>query len=80
MWEWRLEQESAFQVLKSRLVERPILAIYNREADTEVHTDAIKDGIGGILLQKSEIDGSFRPVAILAGGQPLSKSIITRMN
>lgn len=62
-WEWSQEQESSFQVLKAKLVERPILAIYDREAVTELHTDASKDGVGGILLQQSKEGDSFRPVA-----------------
>lgn len=56
---WGIEQ--AFNKLKRRLIERPILAIYSVDADTEVHTDAIKTGLAGILLQKNE--GGWKPVA-----------------
>lgn len=63
VWIWVQAHEDAFQLLKSKLVERPILAIYNYEAETELHTDASKDGVGGMLLQHCKEDGTFRPVA-----------------
>lgn len=46
--------------LKTRLSERPILALYDSKAEIELHTDASKWGLGGILMQKSE--GSLKPV------------------
>lgn len=60
---WGQEQEDAFNMLKDRLVNRPILAIYDPNAETELHTDASKIGIGGILMQRSGKDGPFQPVA-----------------
>lgn len=60
-WEWTTEQDTAFSVLKLRLQERPVLALYNHEAPTEVHTDASKKGLGGMLLQLQS-DGHFHPV------------------
>lgn len=62
VWEWGQSQEKAFEDLKNRLTGRPILSIYNPLAETEVHTDASKVGVGGILLQRSS-DGVFRPIA-----------------
>lgn len=62
VWEWGQSQEKAFEDLKNRLTCRPILSIYNPMAKTEVHTDASKVGVGGILLQRSS-DGVFRPIA-----------------
>jgi hypothetical protein len=58
---WEEEQEEAFRFLKQRLVERPVLALYNRDAHTELHTDASKHGIGGILLQRQQ-DQTLRPI------------------
>lgn len=34
------------------LCSRPVLAIYNSQADTQLHTDASSLGLGAILLQK----------------------------
>lgn len=62
-WQWGQAQENAFEVLKSKLVDRPTLAFYDREAETELHTDASKDGIGGILLQRDKQTGQYRPIA-----------------
>lgn len=62
VWDWNNDREVAFQTLKTLLTERPILAIYNQDAETELHTDASKDGVGGILLQKAH-EGNFMPVA-----------------
>lgn len=49
-WTWGEEQESAFLNIKSKLIARPILALYNTEFNIEVHCDASKVGVGGILL------------------------------
>lgn len=62
VWRWNDEHVKAFETLKQKLVERPILALYNVKLETELHTDASKLGIAGILLQKHN-DGMFRPVA-----------------
>lgn len=63
VWTWSHEQETAFKTLKDKLVTRPILAIFNPDYQTELHTDASKLGVGGVLLQKSPGDDAFRPVA-----------------
>ncbi|KAG6452699.1 hypothetical protein O3G_MSEX007747 [Manduca sexta] len=60
-WEWGPQQQTTFDLLKRILTDRPLLALYNPKAKTEVHTDASSKGIAGILLQKS--NGVLRPVA-----------------
>nr|CAI5824178.1 unnamed protein product [Callosobruchus analis] len=60
-WRWDDEQRWAFAALKERLVSRPLLAVYDSRADIELHTDASKLGVSGILLQKAK-DGQWRPV------------------
>ncbi|KAG6439566.1 hypothetical protein O3G_MSEX000882, partial [Manduca sexta] len=61
-WVWGHDQEHAFTTIKAILTTRPVLAIYDPHATTEVHTDASKLGLGGILLQY-QTDGLLRPVA-----------------
>lgn len=61
-WKWTDEQAKAFESLKRKLVERPILALYDAELETELHTDASKIGIAGILMQRNK-EGLLRPVA-----------------
>ncbi|CAH2220104.1 jg14835 [Pararge aegeria aegeria] len=63
VWTWNDDQEKAFVKLKTRLVDRPILAIYDPAAETELHTDASRLGIGSILLQRTKGNDIFRPVA-----------------
>lgn len=62
-WEWEVNQEESFEALKDMLVNRPVLAIYDRHAETELHTDASRIGIGAILLQRSASAEALRPVA-----------------
>ncbi|CAK1583105.1 unnamed protein product [Parnassius mnemosyne] len=61
-WNWGPDQESAFQTRKERIVVRPVLGIYDRRARTELHTDASKLGLGGILMQY-QTDTSLKPIA-----------------
>lgn len=61
-WNWGGDQQKAFDELKSRLVSRPILALYDPSLTTELHTDASKWGVGGMLLQKQD-SGDLKPVA-----------------
>lgn len=63
LWTWTHEQMEAFKTLKDKLIDRPILAIYDPAATTELHTDASKIGVGGVLLQKQQNSDSFRPIA-----------------
>lgn len=61
VWQWNSEQNEAFETLRNILMTSPVLAIFEPEAPTEVHTDASKHGVAGILLQKQE--GKLRPIA-----------------
>lgn len=60
-WSWEEPQQNAFEKLKQILTQRPILAVYKPNAQTEVHTDASSKGLAGILLQKH--GDALRPVA-----------------
>lgn len=56
------EKESqVFELLKNKLVQMPILALYSPSAETEVHCDASALGYGVILLQKQKY-GLMHPV------------------
>lgn len=58
---WSDTEKRSFDDLKQKLTTRPLLAIYDREAVTELHTDASKVGVGGILLQVQS-NGELKPV------------------
>lgn len=55
------KQSGSFEQLKGCLVSDPVLKIYDAAAETEVHTDASKEGYGAVLLQR-DCDGKFHPV------------------
>lgn len=56
------EQSKSFETLKQKVEDRPVLQIYRRDAETELHTDAYKFGIAAILMQRCVDDNEFHPV------------------
>lgn len=54
--------ERAFYTLRDALESSPVLAIYNNERETEIHTDASSHGFGAVLLQR-QTDNKMHPVA-----------------
>lgn len=62
-FQWQEAQENAFVTLRDALVQRPVLGFYDPTSETQLHTDASKIGIGGVLLQRKTSDQPFKPVA-----------------
>lgn len=61
---WGPEQEQAFNYLKERLVEPPILALFDPTLRTELRCDASGTGLGSALVQFSDpADKIGHPVA-----------------
>lgn len=52
---------AAFDQIKDILASYPVLRIFQPDAETEVHTDASKMALAGILMQRSDEDGKFHP-------------------
>lgn len=52
-FQFGIKEKESFEQLKSELSRDPVLKILNQKFETELHTDAYKDGFGAILLQKS---------------------------
>jgi len=50
-WEWTEERQQAFNDLKSRLVQEPILALPANEGQYILDTDASDFGLGAVLSQ-----------------------------
>lgn len=65
VWEWNSEQQAAFKLLKQELSSEPLLALYDPGYETQLHTDASKIGLSGVLLQKQP-DNSWKPVAYMS--------------
>ncbi|GJZ35695.1 putative reverse transcriptase domain-containing protein [Tanacetum coccineum] len=60
--------ESAFQLLKQKLCEAPILALPEGNDDFVVYCDASHQGLGAVLMQKAR---PFGPPPPVSGGSPL---------
>lgn len=54
-------ERQAFEILKSRLMNAPILSLYSPRDETELHCDASAAGFGAILLQR-KVDRKLHPV------------------
>ena len=61
-YEWTVSCQQAFEELKKRLCEAPILAYPSFNKDFTLETDASIRGIGAVLSQPQE-DGKLHPVA-----------------
>jgi hypothetical protein len=59
---WEESEQAAFDDLKRALLNDPVLAHFNQDATTELHTDASSFGLGAVLLQSNEV-GVRRPIA-----------------
>ena len=51
-FEWAPECEEAFQVLKEKLTSVPILTLPDGSEDLEVFSDALRQGLGYVLMQR----------------------------
>lgn len=60
-FKWGKDQQCAFENLIERLSNAPILALYDRMAEHEVHTDACSIGLAGLLLQSND-NKTWKPV------------------
>ena len=65
-----LKAKEVFQQLKLELMKVPVLAFADYSEPFVLETDASKDGLGAVLLQKGE-DGKYHP--IMYGSKTLSK-------
>ncbi|GJY96740.1 putative reverse transcriptase domain-containing protein [Tanacetum coccineum] len=52
---WEEKQESAFQLLKQKLCETPILALPEGNNDFVVYCDASLQGLGAVLMQREKV-------------------------
>ncbi|GKG29099.1 putative reverse transcriptase domain-containing protein, partial [Tanacetum coccineum] len=52
---WGEKQESAFQLLKQKLCEAPILALPEGNNDFVVYCDASLQGLGAVLMQRKRV-------------------------
>lgn len=60
------EEIKAIDELKLRLSNKPVLDLFQSEKETELHTDASKDGLAAILQQRNCEDLHLHPVYYLS--------------
>lgn len=65
-WQWTERQEEAFQAVKSKLLEPPVLGFANYKLPFILHTDASSVGLGAVLYQVQ--DGKKRVIAYASRG------------
>jgi hypothetical protein len=61
-WQWHAEQQHAFDLLKEKFCQEPILKVYDPSLPTRVEVNASGFATGGILSQKYP-DGLWHPIA-----------------
>lgn len=66
-FQWNLEQEEAFEAVKSALCEPPLLKHFleGEQLAIQVHTDASRLGLGAILVRENPC-GEYPPVVYLS--------------
>jgi hypothetical protein len=63
-WEWKEEQQDAFDILKARITEEPVLALPQEDGQFRVEVDTSGYAIGGVLSQEQQ--GKWHPIAFLS--------------
>lgn len=59
---WTSECQRVFLILKDKLINTLLLAVYSPLRENELHTDVSSKGFGSVLMQRQE-DNKFHPVA-----------------
>jgi len=63
-WEWTEKQEKAFEELKKKFMQEPVLAELDLDKKMRMEVNASDYATGGVLSMEGE-DGKWRPVAFL---------------
>ena len=61
-WRWTSIEQKAFDMLKEKFIQEPILKVYDPNLPMRIEVDASSSATGGILSQKNP-DGLWHPVA-----------------
>ena len=64
-WEWTEKQEKAFEELKKRFTQGPVLAALDLDKKMKMEVDALDYAMRGVLSMEGE-DGKWKPVAFLS--------------
>lgn len=72
-FKWTDLHRETFIKLKTKLCERPVLAIYNPQLKLELHTDASSVGIAGIILQVDNFTNEKRSISYFSRNTALAE-------
>ena len=64
-FDWNADCQHAFEELKNRLLNAPVLAHFSHDKPTRLETDASQGVVAGVLTQQQE-DGEWHPVAFFS--------------
>jgi hypothetical protein len=64
-WSWEQRHKDAWQQLKNKMCESPVVAAYDPELPVETHTDASDKSIGSAIHQRQR-DGKTQPIAFFS--------------
>lgn len=63
---WNQECETAFQFIKKKFTENPILSTFNPDLETQLAPDSSGWAVGGTLTQRDPISNVWKPVAFFS--------------
>lgn len=69
---WGVEQQAAFDELKSVLSREPIVSFFDVEKETELIVDASPVGLGAVLVQYDKNDKKRKPYVVAYGSRALT--------
>lgn len=64
-WKWEIEQQRAFETLKSKFAESPVLIMPDKSKPFSIESDASKFATGAVLRQR-DTNGNWHPCAYLS--------------
>src|SRR5271163_1772770 len=65
-WKWDLDERTAFELLKGKIISAPILALPDNSAPFRIEADSSDFATGAVLSQQSSEDEKWHPVAYLS--------------
>ncbi|GFS65102.1 transposon Tf2-9 polyprotein [Trichonephila clavipes] len=74
-WDWTAECQTAFELLKNKLITKPVLQIYDPKLPLHVFCDASLKAIGAILKQPDNSVTKFPPAYLLFDTLPYTPSL-----
>src|SRR5271155_4114271 len=65
-WKWNLDEQTAFELLKGKIISAPVLALPKNSTLFRIEADSSDFATGAVLSQQSSEDEKWHPVAFLS--------------